>query len=161
MCKVGITQLGYPLPMFSQFLEFVCVPCRMGRRSLVATVLGTCSAIAPLVWNSHPAIAETPGFTRSVSTKAEVLQAYPRHTTAVELGHSIATNYNIYCGKTGDIPTEIFTDRVLCDNTAIGGTPDDIPIPVSVTTPEPMWHNSPLQEPMVLQQSDRTQLFPR
>jgi hypothetical protein len=124
-------------------------------------LFGVLSAIVPSLISLPSALAATPNLTRPVRTKAEVLQAYPRHTTAADLGRAIATNFNTYCGRSGDIPTEIITDRALCDNTAIGGRPDDIPLPVSVTTPDPLWHNSPLQEPMVLQQSDRTQLFPR
>lgn len=146
--------------MLSQLFLSMRTSSRCGRRWLKLTLWGVCGTIAALTLSSHPAAAETPGFTRPVATKAELLAAYPRHTSAADLGSPVATNFGTYCGSEGAPATQVITDRPLCDNTAIGGV-DDMPIPVSATTPDPLWQNRPLQEPMVLQQSDRTQLFPR
>lgn len=144
--------------MLSPFWFSVCTSSAASRQWLKITLHSVVGAIAvSLSLGVRSATADIP-LMRPVSTKVTFLQAAPHSTVATDLGTWVATNYKIYCGAEGTPLTTVVSDRPLCDNTSIGG---DLAVPVVETVIEPLWYSSPLQEPFVLQQSDKTLLFPQ
>jgi len=147
--------------MLSQFFSRVSLqPQRLRHLQRVGmySSLGLLAMVVAL--SGRPAVAQTSDLPHTPTTKTAFLQEFPHNIAATKLGNTVATNRDIYCGTAGT-PTEVTiaeTERLICST---GGDIPDNTAPISTTVAEQFWNNTPLQEPMVLQQSDRAQLFPR
>jgi hypothetical protein len=155
--------LPNPIIMLSQLFSSLCTRLGSFNRPLNMTLCVALGAIAAglSLPGISAAVASDVRQTRTATAETALLQKSTSRTAAA-LGNPLATNYRVYCGKEGIAPNGVVVDRPLCENASVGGDGDiQYDVPVSKTIAEPRRYDYPLQEPIVLYQYDKAQLYPR